>query len=116
MLKRALSPHCCSKSIHISNYDTPQQCNSLVYTYQNDTVNMYKVIDIDNEVAICNPQGKFVCHFTNTPELNWTSVGVFKKGATSTEKINVPQSQIDGKVLKVGEYLITCPKNVLNEK
>ena len=115
-LKRSLSPHSCERSPEISNYDTSLQCNSLIYTYTNDNVNMFKVVDIVDEVMICHPQGKYNCEFTETPELNWASVGVFQKGASSKQIINVPQSQIAGKVLKVGSHLITCPNNVLKEK
>lgn len=116
MLKRSLSPHSCTKSTHISNYDTSFQCNNLVYTYTDDNFHMYQVADIKDDVALCHPQGKYNCEFPNTPELTWSSVGVFKKGPTSKEIIKVPQSQIAGKVLKVGSYLITCPDNVLKEK
>ena len=116
LLKRSLSHHSCQKSTEISNYETSQQCNSLVYTYSDDNINIFKVIDIIDEEAICNPQGKFPCTFKNIPELSWSSVGVFKKGATSGEIINVPQNTIAGKVLKVGSYLMTCPDNVLKEK
>lgn len=115
-LKRAITPHSCEKSIYLTNYDTAKQSNSLIYTYEKDNINMYKVLDqIDGEV-ICNPQGKFVCEFTETPELSWSSVGVFKKGATTDEVIKLPHKAIAGKVLKVGLYLITCPENVLKEK
>lgn len=116
MLKRSLGGHSCEKSIHISNYDTSLQCNSLVYTYDNDNVNIYKIIDIVDEVAICHEQGKYTCTFDETPELCWSSVGVFNTGALSTETVNIPQNAIAGKALKVGSYLITCPENVLKEK
>ena len=116
ILKRSLAPHSCEKSTVIYNYDTARQCNSLVYTYTSDNVNMFKVLDVIDEVVICHPQGTFLCDFPETPELNWSSVGVFKKGASSTEVVKVPQNQIAGKVLKVGEYLITCPENILKEK
>lgn len=116
MLKRALSHHCCEKSTKITNYDTGLKCDSLVYTYTNDNVHMYKVTDIVNDVAICNPQGKFICEFPNTSELSWASVGVFQKGPTSRELVHVPHNSIAGKVIKVGSYLITCPNNVLKEK
>ena len=116
LLKRALCPHYCEKSPHITNYDTSMQCNSLVYTYINDKVNMYKVTDINDKVLICNPQGKFFSEFPETPELNWSSVGVFTKGARSTESVKVDPKLIAGKVLQVGSFLITCPNNVLKEK
>ena len=118
LLKRALAPHSCEKSTTITNYDTALTSNSLVYTYVNDKVTMYKVLDIDtaNEVATCHEQGKFTCEFKETPELSWSSVGVFQKGAICKDIINVPQSEIAGKVIKVGSLLITCPDNVLKEK
>ena len=92
------------------------QSDSLVYTYVNDNVNMFKVTDIIDEELICQPQGKFMADFSETPELNWASVGVFKKGAASTQTVKVKQDEIAGKVLRVGSYLITCPKNILQEK
>ena len=117
LLKRALCRHSCEKDIYLSNYDTALECNSLVYTYINDEYNFYKILDVIDDVEIlCQPQGKFMCEFKETPELCWSSVGVFKKGPTSTEMIKVPHKSIAGKVLKVGEYLITCPENVLKEK
>ena len=116
MLKRALGPHSCEKSIQISNYDTALRCDSLVYTYENDTYKMFKVLDIVNEEVICHPQGKFTCKFNSIPELCWSSVGVFKKGPTSKEIVKIRQKSIEGKVLKVGLFLITCPENVLREK
>ena len=116
LLKRSLSGHTCEKSIHLSNYDTAVQCNSLFYTYINDDVHMYKVLDVIDGEIICNPQGKFVADFNETPELSWSSVGVFKKGATSNDVIKVQEKSIAGKVMKVGEYLITCPENILKEK
>lgn len=116
LLKRSLCAHTCEKPIYLSNYDTALECNSLVYTYENDEIKMFKIVDEIGEEIICNPQGTFVCEFNETPELSWSSVGVFKKGASSTEIINLTHQAIAGKVLKVGEYLITCPENVLKEK
>ena len=115
-LKRALCKHSCEKSTLISNYETAYQSNSLVYTYTNDSFNIYNVIDIQDDEITCHPQGKFSCHFENTPELSWSKVGVFKKGASSKDIVNIPKNTIAGKVLKVGSYLITCPDNVLKEK
>ena len=117
MLKRALAKHSCENDIYLSNYDTALECNSLIYTFINDEYNIYKVLDtIDDVNIMCHPQGKFLCEFDETPELCWSAIGVFKKGATSTEMIKIPHKSVAGKVLKVGEYLITCPENVLKEK
>ena len=116
LLKRSLSAHSCEKPIYLSNYDTALQCNSLIYTFINDNYNIYKVIDEIGEDVVCHPQGTFPCEFKETPELPWSSIGVFQKGASSTEVIKIPHKSIAGKVLKVGEFLITCPENVLKEK
>ena len=116
MLKRSLSGHVCEKSVYLSNYETARQNNSLVYTYVDGKYNIYKIIDEEEEEVICNPLGTFVCEFSETPELCWSSIGVFKKGAASNEIVRVPHKSIAGKVLKVGLYLITCPENVLKEK
>ena len=117
MLKRSLGTHSCQKDICLSNYDTAMECNSLVYTYIDDEFYFYKIIDpIEDDEILCNPQGKFLCEFKETPELSWSSIGVFKKGPTSTDIVKVPHKSIAGKVLKVGDYLITCPENVLKEK
>ena len=117
MLKRYLSGHSCEKSIYVSNYDTALECNSLVYTYTDDEIHMYKVLDtINDSEIICNPQGKFNCDFKETPELSWSSIGVFKKGPSSKDIVKIDHKSIAGKVLKVGEYLITCSENILNEK
>ena len=116
LLKRSLCVHSCQKSIHLSNYDTALQCNSLIYTYIDEDINIYKILDVMADDIVCNPQGKFECNFQETPELSWSSVGVFNKGPTSDEIIKIPQKTVAGKVLKVGSYLITCPENLLKEK
>ena len=116
LLKRALSPHYCEKSTQISNYDTSLQCNSLVYTYINDNVEMYQVVDMKDDLVLCHPQGKFQCQFNTPLDLSWSSVGVFKKGPASKDIQRIPQNLIAGKVIKVGSHLITCPDNVLKEK
>ena len=115
-LRRSLCSHSCEKSIHLANYETARQDDTLVYTYTDGRYQIYKIIDEKDDDVICNPQGTFACEFSETPELSWSSVGVFKKGATSKEIIKVPHKSIAGKVLKVGLYLITCPENILKEK
>ena len=99
ILKRSLTGHRCEKSIYLSNYDTAMTSDSLVYTYINDDYSMYKVIDENDDEVICNPQGKFVCQFEETPELCWSSVGVFKKGAASSEIVHISHNSIVGKFL-----------------
>ena len=116
MLKRSLGGHSCEKDIYLSNYDTALTSDSLIYTYTDTGVSMYQVLDVIDDDIICNPQGKFPCEFNETPELSWSSVGVFKKGPSSSENVKLSHSSVAGKVLKVGDYLITCAENVLKEK
>ena len=116
LMKRSLSSHSCEKTISLSNYDTALTCDSLVYTYVNDDVSVYKILDQSGDEILCRPQGKFPCSFQETPELSWDSVGVFKKGAISEETVTITHESVAGKVLKVADYLITCPENVLKEK
>ena len=115
MLKRALSPHVCEKNIYISNYDTPMECNSLIYCYKNDAYLIYKIKDIEDNIVTCNKVGQYPVHFEETPHLTWSTVGVFKKGGVCSDNFHIETSEISGKVLNVGNYLITCPINVLQE-
>lgn len=118
LIKRALSFHCCNNSIYFADHDTPLECNTLVYCYEANTYKMYKIIEVMDESLICYKQGKFQFEFKETSylKLNWSQIGVFKKGGVMNTPIVVPKSKVAGKVLQVGEYLLTCPINVLNEK
>ena len=116
LLKRIVSSHNCENNIFISNYDTDLECNSIVYTYVRNEYNIYKVNDINEDVMNCNRIGKYPATFEETPEIDWSTVGVFRKGGQCSEPIEVAHSEISGKVISVGKYLLTCPKNVLQEK
>ena len=115
-LKRALAFHSCQKPIEFSNKDTNLTCNSLIYTTENESTNVFKIQDIVDNQFVCHSVGKLHCSFTETPGINWDSVGVFKRGGLISENTVIIESQIKGKVVAVGDYLITCPKNVLQEK
>lgn len=117
-IKRALSYHCCNNSIHYAAHDSPVECNTLVYCYEGNDFKMYKIIEVQQDSLICYKQGKFKFQFNETRHLhlNWSHVGVFKKGGVMNTPIVVPKAKVSGKVLHVGEYLITCPLNVLREK
>ena len=115
-LKRALAFHSCQKPLEFSNKDTNMTCNSLIYTFENGSYKIFKIKEIVEDNFLCNSAGKQHCTFTETPGINWNSVGVFKRGAIMSEEIVIHHSQIKGKVIAVGKYLITCPKNVLQEK
>lgn len=118
LLKKALSNHTCSNSLYISNYDTSLECNKLIYCYKQNEYSIYEVSDINNETKTmsCYKLGKYPASFPETPNLNWSSVGVFRKGGRSSDCTTINASNISGKVVHVGKYLITCPINVLNEK
>lgn len=118
LIKRALSYHCCNSSIYFSARDSPLECNSLVYCYEGNTYQMYKIMKVEENSLLCYKQGKFQFEFKETSNLNlnWSQIGVFKKGGVMTTPIMVPKAKVSGKVLNVGEYLITCPNNVLREK
>lgn len=118
LIKRALSFHCCNKSLYFADHDTPQECNTLVYCYEANTYQIYKIIKVQADSLVCYKQGKFTCSFKETSDLNlnWSQIGVFKKGGVMSTPIIVPKSKIAGKVINVGEYLLTCPLNVLREK
>ena len=116
LLKRSLRHHSCSNKIFISNYETPLESNRLIYTYVKKKYEIFQITDIDNNTVTCNRVGKYPAVFQQTPSINWSTVGVFKKGGICSETTKLCTSEVCGKVLIVGKYLVTCPINVLNEK
>ena len=90
----------------------------MIYTFnENQCLNMYSIINvIDSDRFACNEQGKFEVKFNLTPEYKWSDVGVYKAGPISEEVVIIDEKNISGKVIKVKEYLITCPLNVLHEQ
>ena len=119
-MKRMLEYHVCEKSLYFSpeKNKTARENNSLIYTYgEDEKITMYKIFEIlDENNFNCKKQGKFQTSFPLTPEYNWSDVGVFKIGPLSDESYVVNINSIKGKVIKVNGYLITCPRNVLNER
>ena len=115
-LKRTLSKHVCDNSIYISNYDTALESNKLIYCYKNRQYLIYEISEINDHVVICNKVGQYPALFDETPNISWASVGVFRKEGVSSNSTEIRKSDICGKVLVVGKYLITCPINVLKEK
>lgn len=116
LIKRALKKHVCTNNIFISNYETPMERNNLVYTYERNEYKIYQVSDIQDNTIMCNKVGQYLVNFDETPNLDWSTVGVFKKGGVSSDVTTIHSSQVCGKVLIVDQYLITCPTNVLNEQ
>ena len=118
LLKRALSYHSCKNSLYFSEKDSPLECNSMIYSYEGNAHKMYKIVKVEENSLICYAQGKFAHEFKETRDLNlnWSHVGVYKKGGVMNTPITVPKNKVSGKVLTVGEFLITCPENILAEK
>ena len=119
MMRRSLNHHCCISSIHLSPKDTQLECNSLIYTFDNDRYTLYLIesIDVHNDDNLnCYRLGRYPVNFQDAPLLNWESVGVFRIGGISEDCTTIQRSAVKGKVLKVLNFYITCPSNVLREK
>ena len=116
LLSRTLRKHICVNNIYISNYNTSLECNKLIYTFEKKEYSFYQVSDIDGDIITCNKIGKYPAVFPETPNINWSTVGVFKKGGVCYTPTILNSSLIRGKLLHVGKYVLTCPKNILNEK
>ena len=116
LLKRALNHHNCKNTITVTNYDTALESNRLIYVYEQKKYSIFEISDIEGQTMNCHRVGQYQAVFDETPQINWSKVGVFRRGATSDETTRIKMSKISGKVINVGEYVITCPENVLNEK
>ena len=119
ILRRALSHHCCDISIHYSAKDTDLECNSLIYCFIDSSHHIYKIDSCDEnnpDLFYCFKQGRLPANIQECPNLPWNSVGVYRMGALDTDLITIHRNQISGKVLKVLNYLLTCPAHILREK
>ena len=123
-VKRLLENHNCKKTTFFSplkqskeGVHPGKENNSLIYTFtENNIVKMYSIAEKLNENEfLCNEQGRFDIKIPLVPEYNWSSVGVFKEGPKSEDLHKIERKNISGKVIKVQNYLITCPLNVLHE-
>lgn len=115
-LKRRLSKHVCEEKFFLRAKDTPLECNSLFYVYENNTHVIYKIKSMENDNITCNQMGNFEINLPCTNMLNWSSVGVYRKGGLSSADVIVKKNRVAGKVIKVDKYLVTCPLNILREK
>ena len=118
-LKRALTFHCCENSLFFCPKDTMLECNSLIYKFADGVHSIYEIIKIDemdDNIFHCHVHGKFPVQFKEAQEFPWDKVGVFRRGGILEDIVQVTRDSIAGKVLQVSSLLITCPKNVLNEK
>ena len=129
-MKRALEFHSCEKTIFYDCKKKPVEGkktipglenNYLIYTTdEENNHHFFQITEIDKEdpnLFICIKQGKFEFKNSYTPNLDWSKVGVFKLGPTVTEKVyKIYRHEIAGKLLKIQNFLITCPLNVLREQ
>ena len=116
LLKRAISRHCCEIPITYSSKESGLQNDTLIYIWKYNKHNMYKIVDIMEDVLICHKIVKTECSFEDA-DLPWKTVGVFEYGEIDeTEYIEIEKEEVSGKVLYVNDYLITCPLNILREK
>lgn len=120
-IKRLLEYHVCEKTTFFKpeNKKNPgKENNHLVYIFdENQKFTFYSIQEIiDDDHFRCYIQGKFNVKFALTPEYNWSNIGVFKAGPISEEFHVISREDISGKVIRVKEYLITCPNNVLHEQ
>ena len=118
LLKRKLSKHICEEKTFLRTKDTALECNSLIYLYKNNSHLIYKIQAIDkvNDSLICNQIGNHDVNFEHTSKIDWSSVGVYRKGGMSSENVIVDRNAVAGKVMRVDKYLITCPNAILHEK
>ena len=117
-MKRQMENHNCKKSIYYDIEKNGKENNSMVY-YMDDN-NEYQFLNIkkinSDGTLTCNPQGRYIYKCDLLRELKWEQVGVFKVGPYSNEQVVIPREKIEGKILKVQDFFLTCPKNVLREQ
>ena len=116
LIKRSLSYHICEPNILLTNYETSLEANNFIYTYRLGFYKFYKIIDVEEDKIKCVQIQTSIHKFPETPTLKWEKVGVFKEEETLTEEVSIEHSLVAGKVLRIQNLLITCPKNVLCEK
>ena len=115
MMKRVISHHCCERDIYISEKDTALECNSMIYTFSDLQYTFYKVQNVNGDELLCVEIEKLACSFPDV-KMNWSIVGVFKKGRVLSENVTISRKNVKGKVLELNEFLISCPTNILREK
>ena len=116
MLKRILSKHVCQEKIYLRAKDTALESNCLIYIYENSKHMVFKIKSIDNDHLTCNQLGNHDLTMPYTNMLNWSAVGVYRKGGLASTDVIINRKNVCGKVIVVDKYLITCPNNILREK
>lgn len=116
LIKRIIGPHCCEMSIKYSSKNTQMERNNLIYTFNDNQYKIFEIKEMSENHAQCQKINIDVQKFDETPELNWSKVGVFKEASVAEQIHNIPLDSIQGKVIKIDDILITCPNNILREK
>ena len=123
IMKRFIETHACKTTIFFKpdkplkkNKKPPKECNNIVYTYEHNKYEFYKILSIEDDVLTCVKFGVYHVHFPQVPNLNWDRVGVFRMGPTDSIRCILNVDLIQGKALKVCNYIISCPNNILREK
>lgn len=111
-----MATHCCEETIYLSNSDTVLENNSLIYIYKNNSYEIYKIKNVIADAVLCHPVGSFPVIFPEIPELNCSSIGIFKQGGIMDDIVSIKREKIAGKVICVSDYFVTCPNNILREK
>lgn len=118
LMKRLLAHHSCESSIFFSNHDTALECNSLIYCYVDLKYELYKICSvIDENTLNCLKIKTMRATFTELPaRIDWSKLGVFLMDSVTNISKNIKKERVNGKLLLVGKYLITCPNSILREK
>lgn len=112
LLKRTIGYHNCKNTIYYSSKDSCLESNSLIYVFKNLTHKIYKITDINGDILMCNEVGKYKCQFKEVKDLNWSNVGVYRKGPMSKEITPIHKELVSGKVIDIKNLLVTCPNNI----
>ena len=116
-MKRQLDSHICKKKIF---YDVPKkgrENNSLIYYVRENQYQFFKIIKIiDDNNFLCYPQGRHLYKSDLLPNLKWENIGVFKAGPFLEKEVIIKRKDIEGKVIRVDDFLVTCANNILQEQ
>ena len=116
LLKRVLEPHSCAAPIHFADHNTSLENNTLIYCWERNTHCVYQIKEINDQQFLCNPINTVPHVFEDIHNLDWSKVGVYKKGELQAIDVFIPKKNVCGKVLEVRGLFLTCPNNVLREK
>ena len=114
-LRRSIPHRNCKKPLKFSPKDTSRSSDKLIYIYRNKVFKFFVIkTQLRNGTFSCVQFGK---RKYNPPELslNWSSIGVFVKSGECDDYHIIRPTEISGKAMIVGNLIITCPTNVLQE-